>query len=116
MSFLKWPSSGVAGAGLRPASASCLPAGIHPSALEHWLPQITSPEEGRELLGAVGGQSWVLPSVGLSLSLLGAGGAAALPLLVVHRASMADQASAEPGSRAGERELRDVGAGGGRGL
>lgn len=69
--------------------------------------------EGRELVGWVGGQSWVISSVGLSCSLLGAGWAVAPSLLVIHRAGMADQASAEPRSRGGmSGELGDAYGGG----
>lgn len=56
--------------------------------------------EGGDRSG-VGGPSWVSPSAGLSFCLLRAGRAAAFSPLVIHRAGMANQASAEPGAEEG---------------
>lgn len=56
--------------------------------------------EGGDRSG-VGGPSWVSRSAGLNFSLLRAGRAAAFSLLVIHRAGMANQASAEPGAEEG---------------
>lgn len=65
--------------------------------------------EGGDRSG-VGGPSWVSRSAGLNFSLLRAGRAAAFSLLVIHRAGMANQASAEPARVSPRQPAKDLAA------
>lgn len=103
--------TGLLSPACEPAASTLHTADVHTSAVhlrsptsrgQYWSDHRGGKGGGRKLAGvAVGGPTQVIPSVGLSVSLLGAGWAAALSLLVIHRAGMANQASAEPGSRVG---------------